>query len=144
MDLVQDVVAMALLGGVLIGLSLGVLTLFTGRIMSGSAMIGSLLGGAEGVAATSIAFIGGIVSAALILGALGFAPLPSEETNLALLGVGGLLVGASARGSGASLGGVMTGIARRAPHAIVMLLVILTGATLGGIFQVILERGTGA
>lgn len=144
MDVDQNVVAMALLGGVLIGLSLGVLTLFTGRIMSGSAMIGSLLGGAEGVAATSIAFIGGIVSAALILGALGFAPLPSEETNLALLGVGGLLVGASARGSGASLGGVMTGIARRAPHAIVMLLVILTGATLGGIFQVILERGTGA
>lgn len=144
MDVDQNVVAMALLGGVLIGLSLGVLTLFTGRIMSGSAMIGSLLGGAEGVAATSIAFIGGIVSAALILGALGFAPLPSEETNLALLGVGGLLVGASARGNGASLGGVMTGIARRAPHAIVMLLVILTGATLGGIFQVILERGTGA
>lgn len=144
MELFDSLLGTAVLGGVLIGLALGILTLFTGRIMSGSSMVGSLLGGAEGVAATSIAFIGGLVSASLTLTAIGLAPKPVVETSWALLVVGGLLVGVSSRLSGASLGGIMTGIARRAPRSIVMLLVMLGGATIGGILQVIFGAGVGA
>ena len=40
--------------------------------MSASTMIGSLLGGAEGVAATSIAFIGGIMAVYMINAPLWF------------------------------------------------------------------------
>lgn len=143
MGIFENMILTALLGGVLIGAAIGGLSLFTGRIVSGASMVGALLGGAEGVAATSIAFIGGLVMAALMMTSLGFAPSPATETGLPLLVLGGLLVGASARWGGASLGGVLTGIARRAPHAITTLLILLTGATLGGILQRILG-GLGA
>lgn len=142
MDLLDSLMGAALLGGTLIGIALGALTLVTGRVMSGAAMIGSLLGGAEGVAATSIAFIGGLVSASLILSAAGFAPAPVVETSWPLLVIGGLLVGVSARLGGASLGGVMTGIARRAPRSIIMLFVMLGGATVGGIMQILFAGGS--
>ncbi|MCR9257802.1 MAG: YeeE/YedE family protein [Alphaproteobacteria bacterium] len=127
----------ALLGGVLIGVACGVLTLLTGRVMSASSMVGSLVGGAEGVAATSIAFIGGIVAAPLMMTGLGVAQQKVVEPGWPLLVIGGLLVGVSARWGGASLGAVVTGIARRTPRSLVMLLVMLGGATIGGILQVL-------
>ncbi|MEM9844344.1 MAG: YeeE/YedE family protein [Pseudomonadota bacterium] len=136
MDLFDNIVVVTVLGGVLIGVALGALTFLTGRTMSGSGMIGSLLGGAEGVAATSISFMAGLVMAALTMKSIGFAPQQVAETNLPLLIIGGLLVGISARMSGASLGGVLTGLTRRGPSSLVMLVTILAGATIGGILQV--------
>lgn len=144
MDLFDSLVGMTLLGGILIGGALGALTLFTGRIMSGSAMIGSLLGGAEGVAATSIAFIGGVAAASFVLSALDVAATEIVDTSLPLLITGGLLAGVSARAGGASLGAVMTGIARRAPRSFVMFFVILGGATAGGIIRVLIGAGGSA
>lgn len=144
MALFDSLIGMALLGGTLVGSALGILTLLTGRVMSGSSMVGSLLGGAEGVAATSIAFIGGLVGSSLIMSALGFAPQPVTETSWPLLVIGGLLVGVSVRLGGASLGAVVSGIARRAPRSIFMLLSILIGATVGGILQMLFGAGSGA
>lgn len=144
MDLFDSLVGVTILGGALVGVALGTLTRLTGRVMNGSSMIGSLLGGAEGVAATSIAFIGGLVMAALTMKSIGFAPQPVAETSWPLLIIGGLLVGISARLGGASLGGVLTGITRRAPRSISMLLIILGGATIGSVLQVIFTGGNGA
>jgi hypothetical protein len=135
MHLFDSLLAVTLLGGLLIGAALGGLTLLTGRIMSGTRMIGSLLGGAEGVAATSITFLGGLVAAPFLLNALEIAKYDVTETGWPLLVVGGLLLGISGRLVGASLGTVITGITRRAPHSMVLLIVMLAGATIGGILQ---------
>jgi hypothetical protein len=141
MDFFENPAGMALVGGILIGLAFGVLTLLTGRVLSASGMIGSLLGGAEGVAATSIAFIGGIVAAPLFMTGLAFAELDMRETGWPWLVAGGLLVGVSARLGGASLGAVVTGISRRAPRSAIMLLTLLVGAATGALLQAFVLAG---
>ncbi len=143
-DMIAGGVGITILGGILIGVAIGAMSLLTGRVMSGSSMVGSLLGGAEGVAATSIAFIGGIVAAPLIVIGFGFAQLDVVEPDLPVIVVGGLLVGLSARISGASLGAVMVGIARRRPRALLMLVIMLVGATLGGALRLLVDGGLGA
>lgn len=143
MDIFDNFAFVTILGGILIGVAIGALTVLTGRVMSGSSMIGSLLGGAEGVAATSISFIAGLVMAALTMKSIGFAAQQVSETSLPLLVIGGLLVGVSGRLGAASLGGVLTGVSRRVPRSLVMLVVILTGATIGGILQALFGGGNG-
>lgn len=88
-----------ILGGALNGLSLALLRLLAGRVMSASRMIGSLLGGHEGPAAASIACIARLLLAPSILTAAGWvAATPKPvEAGWALLIVGGLLVGLGAR-----------------------------------------------
>lgn len=110
---VETAVGSLLAGAAIIGLAAGLLTVLTGRVMSASRMIGSLLGGAEGVAATSIAFIGGILIAPLIMTKLGFHTQISVATDWPLLIAGGVLIGLGVRFGGASLGGALTGTARR-------------------------------
>jgi uncharacterized membrane protein YedE/YeeE len=139
--LFEDVFVALLLGGSLIGLAVGVLTLLTGRVMSGSGMIGSLLGGAEGVAATSIAFIGGIVFAPLVMTGLGLATQPVVEADWPFLVAGGLLVGFAARFGGASLGGAMTGMARRSRNAAAIFVTMFVGAAISVYLQLFLSDG---
>jgi hypothetical protein len=130
-----------LLGATLIGTAAGLLVLLTGRIMSGSGMIGSLLGGAEGLAATSIAFIGGLVSAPMIMTGLGVSNEPVLEADWPFLLVGGLLIGFAARYGGASLFGAITGIAKRSGRAAIMFLTILAGAMISIYLQRLLGGG---
>jgi hypothetical protein len=85
------------LGGALIGLALALLRTATGRVMSASRMIGSLLGGHEGPAAASMAFIAGLVIAPTVLVLLGEPTAKPLEGNWALLALGGVLVGLGAR-----------------------------------------------
>lgn len=132
LDLVNSLAVLLLLGGIWIGAASGLLTLLTGRVMSATQMIGSLLGGAEGVAATSIAFIGGILVAPLLMTALGFSSQPSVEPGWPFLIAGGLMIGVAARWGGASLLGAVTGMAQRAPRSAAIFLTILGGAVLGG------------
>lgn len=143
MDLTDSVIGMAIYGGALIGLAAGLLTLLTGRIMTGSGMIGSLLGGAEGIAATSIAFIGGIAVAPVILTGFGFAPAPLVEAEWPFLVAGGLLVGFGTALGGASLGGAISGIGRRSFHAMAAFFTILAGAAIAIVFQRLLGVGGG-
>ena len=130
-----------LLGGALIGLAAGLLTVLTGRVMSASSMIGSLVGGAEGVAATSIAFIGGIIAAPLIMTKLGLLSQVSAEADWPLLVAGGVLVGFAARFGGASLGGAMTGTARRSGHKAAIWGAIVAGAAVAVYLQGLLGGG---
>lgn len=130
-----------LVGGILIGAASGLLTLLTGRVMSASGMIGSLLGGAEGVAATSIAFIGGIVSAPLIIEGLGFSPRQASEATWPFLAAGGLILGVSARLGGTTFGGAVAGMARRSTKSAAVFLAVLGGAAIGGYLRVVLAGG---
>lgn len=141
LTLFDNALATVLLGSTLIGLAAGLLTLLTGRVMSASHMIGSLLGGAEGLAATSIAFIGGILAAPLILNGLGFSSQPDAEADLPFLIAGGLLVGFGARFGGASLVGAMSCVARRSKQAVAIFVTILAAAAITVYLQSVLGGG---
>jgi uncharacterized protein len=130
-----------LIGGTLIGLAAGLLTVLTGRVMSASRMIGSLLGGAEGVAATSIAFIGGSMAAPLIMTRFGFATPVSVEPGWALLVAGGVLIGLGVRFGGASLGGGLTGTARRSGTTAAIWGAIVAGAAVAVYLRGLLSGG---
>ncbi len=135
MEIFENGIDKLLLGGILIGVAVGLLTVLTGRAMNASGMIGSLLGGAEGVAATSIAFIGGILVAPLIITKLGFPVQLAAEADWPFLVAGGLFVGIAARFGGASLGGTLTGMARRSGQAAVLFGAIMVGAAIAVYLQ---------
>jgi uncharacterized protein len=140
MDLLQGAYGPVFLGGAMIGLALGLLWVLTRRIMSATGMIGSLLGGQEGLAASSIAFIGGLFIAPSLLVAVGGAKQMADETAWPFLVLGGLLVGVSAR-FGGSLMGTIHGMTLRSKGAAVTLLGIMAGAGLAVLVRQILGNG---
>lgn len=140
MDLLQGPYGPVLLGGVMIGLALGLLWVLTRRIMSGTWMIGSLLGGREGLAASSIAFIGGLFIAPSLLMAAGVARQMEDEMAWPFLVVGGLLVGIAAR-FGGSLMGAIHGVTLRSRRAAVTLLGIMAGTGMAVLLRQILGNG---
>lgn len=140
MDLVQGAYGPVLLGGAMIGLALGLLWVLTRRIMSATGMIGSLLGGPEGLAASSIAFIGGLFIAPSLLVAIGIERQMADEAAWLFLVLGGLLVGIAAR-FGGSLMGAIHGVALRSRRAAVTLLGILAGAGIAVFLRHILGNG---
>ncbi|MCA3436521.1 MAG: hypothetical protein INF48_04280 [Rhodobacter sp.] len=124
----------------MIGLALGLLWLLTGRIISATGMIGSLLGGREGLAAGSIAFIGGLFIAPSLLMALGVAKQMADEADWPFLVLGGLLAGIAAR-FGGSLMGAIHGVTLRSRRAAVTLLGIMAGAGTALLVRQILGNG---
>lgn len=140
MDLLQAAYGPVLLGGAMIGLALGFLWVLTGRVMSATGMIGSLLGGREGLAASSIAFIGGLFIAPSLLMAVGVARQLADEADWPFLVLGGLLAGIAAR-FGASLMGAIHGVTLRSKRAAVTLSGILAGAGTAVLVRQILGNG---
>lgn len=140
MDLLQGAYGPVLLGGAMIGLALGLLWVLTRRIMSATGMIGSLLGGREGLAASSIAFIGGLFIAPSLLMAIGVAKQMADEAAWPFLVLGGLLVGIAAR-FGGSLMGAIHGVTLRSKRAAVTLLGIMAGAGIAMLVRQILGNG---
>ena len=140
MDLLQGAYGPVVLGGAMIGLALGLLWVLTGRIMSATGMIGSLLGGREGLAAGSIAFIGGLFIAPSLLTAVGIAKQMADEADWPFLVLGGLLAGIAAR-FGGSLMGAIHGVALRSRRAAVTLLGIMAGAGTALLVRQILGNG---
>lgn len=140
MDLLQGAYGPVVLGGAMIGLALGLLWVLTGRIMSATGMIGSLLGGREGLAAGSIAFIGGLFIAPSLLMALGVAKQMADEADWPFLVLGGLLAGIAAR-FGGSLMGAIHGVTLRSRRAAVTLLGIMAGAGTALLVRQILGNG---
>lgn len=130
------------MGAVLVGGAVALLFALTGRVVSVAGMLNSLLGGGEGLAASSIAFLAGVFMAPVVWGLLGGADAVPSEVNRVLLVLGGLLIGvgarlskggavqalsSAARGSGwgrAALGAVFAGVA--------LALVVLRVTGLGG------------
>jgi uncharacterized protein len=140
MDLLQGAYGPALLGGSMIGLALGLLWVLTRRIMSATGMIVSLLGGREGLAASSIAFIGGLFIAPSLLMAVGVAKQMADEAAWPFLVLGGLLVGIAAR-FGSSMMGAVHGVTLRSKRSAVTLLGIMAGAGTAVLLRQILDNG---
>jgi uncharacterized membrane protein YedE/YeeE len=121
----------ALLGGVLIGLSAGLLWLFGGRIAGISGIFGGIVPLRGREIAWRLAFLAG-----LPLGAGAFyllarpERLPRLDGPLPLLILAGLLVGLGTRiGGGCTSGHGVCGLARFSPRSLVAVLVFMaTGA----------------
>ncbi len=149
MDLAIGTEGQAILGGALIGLALALLRLLSGRVMSASRMIGSLLGGHEGPAAASIAFLAGLfvgpfILAPLILSDAGLAMANPVEATWLLLVVGGLLVGLGARLGDGGLTVALFGTVRRSGWAAAGFCAIAAGAGASLLARQILGAGGAA
>lgn len=123
----------ALIGGGLVGLSATLLLVLTGRTMNMSDIFGSLLGGNEGLAAASIAFLAGLVLAPTIWQI--WVPLPDADsaTQVPLVLVAGLLAGFGARlGSTGISGQAILGLARLSKRALVAVVCLILGG-IGGV-----------
>ncbi len=124
-----------MIGEGLVGLSAALLLVLTGRALNMSDMLGSLLGGNEGLAAASIAFLAGLVLAPTIWQI--WVPLPDAggATNVPLLLVAGLPAGFGARlGSTGVSEQAILGLAPLSRRALVVAVVCLF---LGGITGVV-------
>jgi uncharacterized membrane protein YedE/YeeE len=123
-----ETIGPAVMGGALIGLASAGLMILTGRVMSASAMVGSLLGGREGLAAASITFLAGLFIAPSVLFALGVARQPLTEPVWPLLIVGGVLVGVGARLGNGSVFGSVFGLTQGSRRAVAATVAIAAGA----------------
>ena len=140
MDLLQETDGPIVLGGAMIGLALGLLWVLTCRVMSASGMIGSLLGGREGLAASSIAFIGGLFIAPSVLMAVGVVRQMADDAAWPFLVIGGLLVGIAAR-LGSSLMGALHGITLLSKRAMVTFVAIMAGMGVAVLLRQVLGNG---
>lgn len=124
----------AVIGGGLVGLAAALLLVLTGRALNTSDMFGSLLGGNEGPAAASIAFLAGLVLAPTIW--LVWAPLPIAEvpSYVPLILLAGLLAGFGARlGSTGFSGQAILGLARLSKRSLVAVVCLLLSGMLGAL-----------
>jgi uncharacterized membrane protein YedE/YeeE len=136
-----ETIGPAVMGGALIGLALAGLMVLTGRVMSASAMVGSLLGGREGLAAASITFLAGLFIAPSVLFALGVARQPLTEPVWPLLIVGGVLVGVGARLGNGSVFGSVFGLTQGSRRAVAATVAIAAGAGAALTFRHLLGTG---
>ena len=139
--MLPETLGQVILGGGMIGLALALLMILTGRVMAASGMVGSLLGGHEGLAATSIAFIAGLFIAPSVLIALGSSKQPLAEAGWLLLAGGGLLVGVGARLGNSSVLGAIGGLARLSGRSVWTFLAIVAGVASSSIVLWFLGSG---
>lgn len=119
-DLAHFAPGAAFSGGLVIGLAVSVLLLFSGRIAGISGILGGFLLPA-GVREWRwrAAFVAGLVLSPVLVGALARPGAAVVDTPLALLVVAGLLVGYGARlGSGCTSGHAVCGVARFSPRSL--------------------------
>jgi uncharacterized membrane protein YedE/YeeE len=104
----------AAIGGGLIGLSVALLMLLTGRIAGISGIFDDCLGFGTSEKGWRVAFIAGLILAPLSAGWIGYAmPPPQMPASWALIIAAGLLVGFGTRlGGGCTSGHGICGIAR--------------------------------
>ncbi|MDX1915749.1 MAG: YeeE/YedE family protein [Methylophilus sp.] len=119
----------ALLGGALIGIAASILILCNGRIAGISGIIGGLIKATLAERIWRIAFIVGLISAALIWQLFTALPEITISTSSGLLILSGLIVGFGTRlGSGCTSGHGICGISRLSLRSIVATLTfMLTG-----------------
>jgi uncharacterized protein len=111
----------SLIGGALIGLASALLMLLTGRIAGISGIFGGLLPLTAGDRDWRLAFIAGLIAAPLLAALLFGSPLPhpAMPASLAVIAIGGLLVGFGSRmGGGCTSGHGVCGVARLSARSI--------------------------
>ncbi len=122
--------ALALIGGLLIGLSAALYLLLNGRIAGISGMTANALGLSNASArALSVAFIGGLIAGTALAAAALRTPELAITSSPILLAVAGLLVGYGTRlGAGCTSGHGVCGLARLSPRSIAATLLFMTVA----------------
>lgn len=131
-DWLQSAQGAAVMGGVLVGLAAALLIVLTGRRMNLSEMFGNLLGGNEGLAAASIAFLAGLVLAPTVWHLWAPLPVAGAESNVPLLLAAGLIAGFGARlGSTGISGQIILGLARLSKRSVVAVACLLLGGVIG-------------
>jgi len=119
-----------LFGGTLIGLAAAGLMLLTGRIAGVSGIFGGLLALRPADQGWRIAFVAGLIAAPLLATLVGRPlPAPAMASNLALVALGGLLVGFGSRmGNGCTSGHGVCGFARLSARSIAATAIFMTTA----------------
>lgn len=119
-----------LFGGALIGLAAASLMLLTGRVAGVSGIFGGLLALRPADQGWRIAFVAGLIAAPLLATLLGRPlPAPAMASNLALVALGGLLVGFGSRmGNGCTSGHGVCGFARLSARSIAATVIFMTTA----------------
>lgn len=121
-----------LFGGALIGLAAAGLMLLTGRIAGVSGIFGGLLALRPADQGWRIAFVAGLIAAPLLATLVGRPlPAPAMASNLALVALGGLLVGFGSRmGNGCTSGHGVCGFARLSARSIAATAIFMTTAVI--------------
>jgi hypothetical protein len=121
-----------LFGGTLIGLAAAGLMLLTGRIAGVSGIFGGLLALRPADQGWRIAFVAGLIAAPLLATLVGRPlPAPTMASNLALVALGGLLVGFGSRmGNGCTSGHGVCGFARLSARSIAATAIFMTTAVI--------------
>ena len=105
--------ATALAGGVLIGISAGLMMMLNGRIAGISGILGGLVRPMAGERGWRVAFLAGLVLAPLVYGLVAAVPAIAVDAPMPVLVVAGLLVGVGTRfGSGCTSGHGVCGLSR--------------------------------
>ena len=117
----------AFAGGLVIGLSVALLLLFSGRIAGISGILGGLLVRRPGPEQRwRAAFVFGLLASPVLYGLAVAPPLTVVATPLVQLILAGILVGFGARlGSGCTSGHGICGLARLSPRSIVATLIFM-------------------
>jgi uncharacterized protein len=121
----------SLIGGVLIGLAAVLMMATTGRVAGVSGIVSRLLPPyQDGEGPSRLAFVAGLLLAPLLYTAVSGAPVAhTVSSNLPLLGVAGLLIGAGAVvGGGCTSGHGVCGIARLSTRSIASTLMFMATA----------------
>jgi uncharacterized membrane protein YedE/YeeE len=119
----------SLFGGVLIGVAAAMLVLLNGRVAGISGIVGSLLRPAPGDIAWRVAFIAGLIGAAILAAILGRPATVSIDAGYPLLIVGGLIVGFGTRlGSGCTSGHGVCGISRFSMRSVIATVLFMAAA----------------
>lgn len=121
-----------LFGGALIGLAAAGLMLLTGRVAGVSGIFGGLLALRPADQGWRIAFVAGLIAAPPLATLVG-RPLsaPAMASNLALVALGGLLVGFGSRlGNGCTSGHGVCGFARLSARSIAATVIFMTTAVI--------------
>ena len=121
-----------LFGGALIGLAAAGLMLLTGRVAGVSGIFGGLLALRPADRGWRIAFVAGLIAAPLLATLVGRPlPAPAMASNLALVALGGLLVGFGSRmGNGCTSGHGVCGFARLSARSIAATAIFMTTAVI--------------
>ena len=121
-----------LFGGALIGLAAASLMLLTGRVAGVSGIFGGLLALRPADQGWRIAFVAGLIAAPLLATLVGRPlPAPAMASNLALVALGGLLVGFGSRmGNGCTSGHGVCGFARLSARSIAATAIFMTTAVI--------------
>ncbi len=116
----------AIAGGLAIGTATAVFVLANGRVTGISGIVGGLLRPVRGDLRWRLAFVAGLLGAALLADLAPWVAPPRIDATLPMLAIAGLLVGFGTQlGSGCTSGHGVCGVARLSPRSIAATLLFI-------------------